>query len=260
MVDRIYRQKASREEYSIVYKFLNVLLFSMRILSIETSGRWSGYSIVEEDKVQEEVILLSRNLSSFFLSYLERSLKRLKITVRDLDLLAVSTGPGSFTGLRVGLSIGKAFSLSHNIPLVGIPTPQVVREGVAFSSLPVLVLLGCRRDAVYVFLYQKEDSQWKEVINGEVVEIHNLGKRIGRQKVLVCGEGFLLYEDKIREVLKDSGEFLPSPNNFSRPSHLAFLARKIKGRCKWEEGLSLSPLYMNFPRIGDKNGSIQGIS
>ncbi|NOZ64674.1 MAG: tRNA (adenosine(37)-N6)-threonylcarbamoyltransferase complex dimerization subunit type 1 TsaB [Caldiserica bacterium] len=232
----------------------------MKILSIETSGRWSGYSLVEGDKVQEEVIFLSRNLSSFFLSYLEKSLRRLKMGVKDLDLIAVSTGPGSFTGLRVGLSIGKAFSLSHHIPLVGIPTPRVVREGVSFSSLPIMVLLGCRRDAVYVFLYKKEGSQWNEVISGEVVEINNLGKTVGGQKVLVCGEGFLLYEDKIREILKDSGEFLPSPNNFSRPSQLAFLAREIGEKSKWEEGLSLSPLYMSFPRIGDRNGPIQRIT
>ena len=224
----------------------------VRILSIETSGRWGGYAIVEEDEIKEEVTFLSRNLSSIFLSSLESSLRRLNVAVRDLDLIAISTGPGSFTGLRIGLSIGKAFSFAYHIPLVGIPTPYVIRENIPFSPLPVLVLIGCRREEVYIFLYKREDNQWKEIISGEIVKICDLKKKIKEEKVILCGEASLLYREKIKKILEDSVEFLPYSHSLPRPSCLAYLAHGMK-ESRWEDGLSLSPLYISFPRIGSKN-------
>ena len=204
--------------------------------------------MVEDRRIKREVIFPSYRLSSVFLPSLQKAFRETLINIKDIDIIAVSTGPGSFTGLRIGMSIGKSLSLSQHIPLIGIPTPYIIRENVPFPRYPLLILIGARKGEVYTFLYRKERENWEEIIREEITKIQDLKGRIRERKFIAVGEGALKYKEQIKENLGEKVEFLPFPQNIPRPSNLAFLAEKEK--IDFEKGLSLSPIYIGLPRIG----------
>lgn len=132
----------------------------MKILAVDTSTRHLSIAITEGDK-----ILASRNvrpkkdLSLTITFDIERALQKANVRLHDLDAFVVGLGPGSFTGLRVGFSMMKAFIMVTEKPVVGIPSLDVVAMNVkAVKSSRICVVNDARRGLVYSALYEKRDG------------------------------------------------------------------------------------------------------
>lgn len=151
-------------------------------------------------------------------------LDSLKLKIDDIDLYGVSIGPGSFTGLRIGVATVKAFAHLFNRPLVGVST----LEGLAFN-LPhneiVVPMIDARRERVYTGIYTWEKGKIKTIMEPDVIEIDELLKILGKyEKVVVNGDGSSLYRDKIKDILKDKVLFATIGQNSCKASSIGELA------------------------------------
>jgi tRNA threonylcarbamoyladenosine biosynthesis protein TsaB len=175
------------------------------ILSVETASRQGSVSVSKGNRELSFAIGNAKTShSNTLLRDIDKVLKESRISLSDIGLLAAAAGPGSFTGLRIGLATIKALAVTLNLPCIGIPTLQAVARAAGKSKASV-ALLPAGRGEVF--------AQMLSVSHG-VVELdrpahlspRELFERYGSQsQILWCGEGAHLYRDKIQEWAADRG-------------------------------------------------------
>jgi tRNA threonylcarbamoyladenosine biosynthesis protein TsaB len=230
------------------------------ILAVDTSTRTLSIAISDTKKILGEVCLdTDLRHSEIFLEQLDLLLKKRKVSLKDLTKIVCSTGPGSFTGIRVGLSACRTLSQILGLPLVGICTLDVLSEGVknfggmkAGKKILVCPIIGNQQDEVYTALYElrnqrdlKKITPYVSISIGELTDKLAARCRLSSSPVVFIGDAVALYKDLIKSKLKNKAVFLK--DNFSKPkaSILAILGQKIKG-VNYEK---VKPLYVKSPRI-----------
>jgi tRNA threonylcarbamoyladenosine biosynthesis protein TsaB len=215
----------------------------MKILSIETSTRVGSVAIIEDEHLIAEYILnVVSTHSERLLPSIDQILKDSQLTVRDIEGFAVSLGPGSFTGLRIGISTVKGLALAAEKGVVGVPTLDVLAHNLMFTRLLVCPLLDARKGEVYTALYQGDGSGKLEKLTPDLaIKPEELLTRI-KEPVIFLGDGVEAYRDKLRSG-QDNCLFAPAYLNQPRASVLAKLGlEKFKqGHIFKEEGIQ--PLY-----------------
>ena len=127
----------------------------MRVLALETSTLAGGVALVDgEATVGEYTLNVRLTHSERLLSAVDRLLVDASWAPADLDGIAVAVGPGSFTGLRIGLSTAKGLALAASLPIAPVPTLDAMAATLPFASLPVCPVLDARRDEVYASRYR----------------------------------------------------------------------------------------------------------
>ena len=215
------------------------------LLAIDTSTRVTGVALYDGVHVLGESVWSGGNYHTVELApAIAQLMERVRVKVSDLEVLAVATGPGSFTGLRIGLALAKGLALARHLPMIGIPTLDVLALGQTVRENGILAaVLRAGRGRLAVGWYHEVNSAWQ--INGqfEVLPIEALGRRMQRP-TLVCGE--LTEEERRLLGRKRVNVILASPaQSLRRPSFLAELAWR-----RWEAGqlddpTSLSPIYLH---------------
>ncbi len=216
----------------------------MRILSLDTSTLVSTCSLIENDKVIGEYSL-SRDMSHSekLVPMIKSLLDELEIKIKDIDLFAVATGPGSFTGLRIGLATIKAFAHVLDKPVVGVSSLEALAYNLPYNKI-VVPMMDARRNRVYTAIYKFED-ELVNIMEAQAIDIDVfLDELDSYDEVLVNGDGSLVYKDKIKERLGKKVKFATAANNYSRASSVAELAK-----FKYEAGYvddfySLTPDYL----------------
>jgi tRNA threonylcarbamoyladenosine biosynthesis protein TsaB len=172
-----------------------------------------------------------------------QALSRPGAQVADLQALAVAIGPGSFTGLRIGLALAKGMALAHHLPLIGIPTLDVLAQAQPFSDLPLAAVLRAGRNRLAVGWYQVIHDRWKSSGKIEVLTAAELAQSIQRP-TQVCGE--LTDEERRLLARKRKNVLLSSPaQSARRPAILAEI-----GWQRWQAGqvddpATLAPIYLH---------------
>ena len=183
--------------------------------------------------------------SEKLLSSIDLLLTESELDVSDVKKVAVSKGPGSFTGLRIGISTAKGLALGLDVPLVGVPLTTCYYTRVQNYDGPVYTLIKDRRKLIY---YAGFDSSGEKVDSEESIPIDDLEGRIDRQfggsekPVLIVGDAVPEHRDALTEldnVILSEGEL-----NYPSGLQVAFLGEAIEE----EEGIeSLEPLYAQRP-------------
>lgn len=208
----------------------------MNILAIETSGKSFSLAVSINGKLKQEVFWSTGlNHSEKLVPALDKLLKKTKLTVGDIDKIAVSTGPGSFTGIRVGLSCARAIAQSMEIPLVGINTLEILRAGIPLKGdYAVIPAIDALRNEVFV-LNKKTGRPEIQAISDFVS-----GLRKSKAEVCVAGSAALTYFKELTETLNEKLIFGSDEMNYPRAGILAGLADKLKGS-KYDR---IEPLYI----------------
>lgn len=127
------------------------------LLAIETSTQWSSVALLRADFVIAEMgVMIQKDHSGPLASRIERMLAETGTDVRDIGAVAVSRGPGSFTGLRVGVGFAKGFITGSLRRLYAVGTLETVAAGVIHSQLPICAMLDARKGEVYAALFSRE--------------------------------------------------------------------------------------------------------
>ena len=182
----------------------------MKILGIETATNLCAAAIVENSTVLTEHSSDSPHVhSEKLISIIDQCLDDSKLTINSIDGIAVSIGPGSFTGLRIGLSVAKGLSYASGKPLAAVSTLKgLARYGVAQNSIQqiefILPLLDARRDEVYMALYRVDGKDLHEVIPSSAMSVAHLMNQLPTNtKILILGDG----AEKFEQILKKADNY-----------------------------------------------------
>jgi len=216
----------------------------MRVLGIETSTGVEGVAVVEGERLLGEWTLsLPQSHSVRLLPSIDGLLKSLGMRIADVEGVAVSIGPGSFTGLRIGLSTAKGLCLSLGKPLVGVPTLQAL--ALPFSPSPYLLcpLIDARRGELFFSLYQGLGKGLKELLPPQVLPPEEVLRRVRGEEVILVGDGALLHKEFFMKELGPKAHFPPPPFHHPRASAVAFLGLSRLREGQEDDLLTLTPLY-----------------
>ena len=216
------------------------------LLAIDTSTRNVGIALYDGIRVISEIIWSSHDYHTIELTpAINEILHRAGIKIKDIELCAVASGPGSFTGLRIGMAVAKGLALANHIPMIGIPTLDIVAESQPTSlGLPLVTTLQAGRGRLAVGWYVADNGQWQLNPPIEIMDAQQLSRLI-HEPTLVCGE--LNEEQQHTLARKYKNVILISPaHSVRRPSLLAELAWR-----RWQVGdvddpATLSPTYLNL--------------
>ena len=162
-------------------------------LSIDTSTRYAGVCLSQQGAVVAEYSWFSRqNHSVELLPAVERLLKAVDITTRDLTCIVIAIGPGGFSALRVGMSAAKGLGIALDIPLVALNTLDVEADPYRRLQMPVCALLDMGRGEAAAALYGQDQGVWRKLDQERIVSPEELCDGV-RQPTLFCGEGIALF-------------------------------------------------------------------
>jgi tRNA threonylcarbamoyladenosine biosynthesis protein TsaB len=213
------------------------------LLAVDTSTAQLGLAVYDGSQVMGEYAWRSSQRHTVELApAIFELLTRCGLTMDDVRALGVALGPGSFTSLRVGLSLVKGFALARNLPLIGIPTLDVLAAAQPLSKLPLLAAIQAGRGRLAAGWYKRSKGRWQAKGAARVVTAKVLLEEVKRP-VIVCAE--LSAEE--RELLAGNTEIqLVSPaNSVRRPAVLAEQAW-----IRWQAGdvddrAALAPIYLH---------------
>jgi tRNA threonylcarbamoyladenosine biosynthesis protein TsaB len=171
-------------------------------------------------------------------------LAKTRLKPAELGALAVALGPGSFTGLRIGLALAKGLALAQEIPLIGVPTLDILAAGQPILPLPLAAVLQAGRGRLAVGWYQAIEQEWKSASQVEILTPQELSERI-QSPTWVCGE----FTEEERRLLsrKRKNVLLASPAlSLRRPAFLAELAWKRWQAGQVDDPASLAPIYLHY--------------
>jgi len=161
----------------------------MRVLAVETSTLSGGAALLDGEWVVGEYVLDVRvTHSERLLTAIDQLLTDAGWSARDLEGLAVAVGPGSFTGLRVGLSTVKGLALALSIPVAAVPTLDAMAATLPFAALPVCPVLDARKREVYASLYRWDGLAMRREWDYLAIAPDDLARRLD-EPVIVLGDG-----------------------------------------------------------------------
>ncbi len=215
------------------------------LLAVDTSTQWIGLAVYQDEQILSEEVWQSRTHHSIELSpAIERILKRSGITVGDLSVIAVATGPGSFTSLRIGMAVVKGLALGLRIPVIGIPTLDILAAGVPVQPIRMAAVLQAGRGRLAVGMYKAMDGRWQGQGNLEVMTPAELEQFI-KKPTLVCGE--LTVDERKTLARRWRNVVLASPAvSVRRPAYLAELAWKRWLTMDVDDVVSIAPTYLHY--------------
>ena len=215
------------------------------LLAMDTSTRVLGVALYDGSRVVSESSWQSLDHHTVELSpAITDALKRAGIGVKDVRVVAVTTGPGSFTGLRIGMALAKGFALSCHIPLIGIPTLDVLAAAQPVNGTTLVAALQVGRGRLAVCWYKPVKGEWQASSPVTILTAQELSRKI-QKPTLVCGE--LIPEEQQLLSRKRKNVHLVSPaNSLRRPAFLAELAWKRWRSGKLDNPATLSPLYIHY--------------
>lgn len=216
----------------------------MLILGLDTATPWGTIALGEPEEIFFEITLKSgKGGGEYLLSLLDHFFAKSGKELGEVDLIATGTGPGSYTGIRVGLAAVSGLAEGLKIPVIGINTLQVIAENCIQAAEWVAVVLDARRDFVYTALYQNGSQGLTEYWKPSYSDITGFAKKLtDLPGFMVCGDGSKLYRDTFSKI---SGVTI-SPTHWDRP--VATNLIRIAAR-QWRSGmkrdlLNLSPSYL----------------
>jgi tRNA threonylcarbamoyladenosine biosynthesis protein TsaB len=215
------------------------------ILAIETATLVSGVAVAEENKLLAELSLQTRlTHSEVLLPHIQKILAMTKLNKKDLSAVAVSIGPGSFTGLRIGLATAKTLAYALDIPLVGVPTLTSLSYNVFAPDALIVPTLDAQKGNVYAAAYAWEEGSLKEIEAATVASFDDVLARAenAAKKVVLLGEGAVKYRAKAENAKNVC--LAPLHSIMPRAASCAFLAQDRLKRGIIDSVMDLEPCYI----------------
>lgn len=216
------------------------------LLSIDTTTLVSTVAISTPDKLLAEItVQVKKTHSERLLPHIQELLALADVTKDNITGLAVSIGPGSFTGLRIGLATAKALAYTWKIPLVGVPTLEALAYGCPAPGVVLSPLIDAQKGNVYQALYRFEKGNLVEIMSPRVIHHEVALTELAQQDapVLVMGEGAVMYADKIAAT-GGKVELAPPHVVIPRAGSVAGLGRHMLEKGIHHDIMTLEPYYI----------------
>lgn len=190
-----------------------------RLLLVDTATPTGSVALSQGEKLLGEIVLSGpANHTDHLLGNIDELLRGVGLAIGDMDGFGVVLGPGSFTGLRVGVATIKGLALATGKPVVGVTSLAALAWRLPFAALPVCPLLDARKGEVYAALYQWTGEEFSPLLSPCVLPPDRWLARLSND-VLFIGDGAQSYRGLIEERLGERAHFAPWPAHACRASN-----------------------------------------
>ena len=223
----------------------------MRILAIDTSASPVSAALTEDDELLGEFYLNIRTThSQTLMPIIEALLKTAGMSVSDIDTVAVNAGPGSFTGIRIGIATVKGLTMPLGIPCASVSTLEAMAYQLPYSDGIVCAVMDARCSQVYNALFRLSDGKPERITEDRAVSIEQLFdelKEIKNKTIYLVGDGAGLCCNTFGNKL-DSIELVPQNLRFQHAYGTARAARVLAYSNRLCTSDELMPVYLRLPQ------------
>jgi len=217
----------------------------MKILALDTTTKTLCLALCVDGKLYEYSLETGRNLSELLIPTIQRVIGALGLKIADIDYFACGLGPGSFTGMRIGLATIKGLSIVGNKPIIGISTLDILAKNSDIKDRLIITAVDARRGLIYCSSYKYAKGALKRQSPYSLLTLDELIKRFCSRAVIL-GDAAALYKDKFLARMKDAlvldkDFWCPKAHNLM---DLALL--KIKAK-QFTSALNVKPIYL-YPK------------
>lgn len=221
----------------------------MIILGLDTSGPACSVALTKDGQlIQELVMNTALTHSETLMPSIEKVMDGANARVSDLDAIAVIAGPGSFTGVRIGVCAGRALAHAGNLPVCRIDSLEALTAGAPNARGIVCPILDARRMQVYsaAFCVSAEGKPGR-ILEDDARKLADFLEILPKDEELYfTGDGVAVHENAIREILGGRAHFAPVHARILRASSACFLAEDKKD--EWMKYDRLTPIYLRAPQ------------
>ncbi len=216
----------------------------MKVLALETATMAGSIAIVDDkDLIGEVKININVAHAERLMNSVDWLLKTSSVSIKEIDAFAISIGPGSFTGLRIGISTVKGFSYATRKPIVPISTLDAFAGTLPFCTYLICPMLDARKNEVYTGLYKWEDDLCRKVIPENAISPGDFLKVI-KEPTVFMGDGAKKYKNLIIDTLQTNAIFAPAAKMSPSASSVAEIAIEKLKEGITADPVSLTPFYI----------------
>jgi len=217
----------------------------MNLLAIDSSNHVLGVAIMKNEQVIGEIVTnLIKNHSPRLMPAIEKVMADVGMKVEELDRIAVAKGPGSYTGIRIGITTAKTLAWALNIPIVGVSSLEILAYQGRFFEGYICPFFDARRGLVFTGLYKWEDNQLISVYEDKNIMMETVLEKLKSEgkSVLFLSPDIEEFSDRIKEVLGESAVIPNGPYHIASPSHLGLASLNYEADSTHE----LTPSYLRM--------------
>ncbi len=212
----------------------------MNILAVDTSSIFASCAILCENEIKSEVVINNGLVhSKSIMPMIESALNQAQLDINQIDLFAVCAGPGSFTGVRIGVCAIKGLAYANSKPCVQINTLDCLSANVLSQDI-ICPIMDARRGQVYCAAYLNSER----IFDYSACSIEDLCTFLNGRKTVFVGDGIEVNKEYVLSVMGDNAAFAPPHLAYTRASAAAYLALNAK-QVSAEE---LSAIYLRRPQ------------
>ena len=221
----------------------------MKLLAIDTTGQTASVAVLEDDTLLAEyTINYHMTHSQTIMPMIEQICNMIKLNKNEIDYIACSCGPGSFTGLRIGAATAKGLALGLDISVVAVPTLDALAYNIFDTSAVICPIMDARRQQVYTAFYQWNEGEFCRITEYDALPIQSVIEKAKdyQKKVVFLGDGVVVH----KELLLPQKNFVLSPihSNLQRASSMGALAMKQIAKGDVIKSSELELIYLRKPQ------------
>ena len=220
----------------------------MNLLAMDTSGPVAGVCLVKDDQIVYEAMAINRFTHSVsMMPMVEEAFSHTGLKIEQMDALAVTVGPGSFTGVRIGVSTVKGLAHGAEKPCIPVDALEALASSVPYYSGIVCPIQDARAGQVYGAAFQY-DGELDRLMPDEALKLEEYVAKIQTlgDRFWFTGDGLAPHKEAIVRLLGDKATFAPVHLAYLRPAAVAHRAMQLKDQAV--NYLSLEPLYLRAPQ------------
>ncbi|HEY83072.1 MAG TPA: tRNA (adenosine(37)-N6)-threonylcarbamoyltransferase complex dimerization subunit type 1 TsaB [Dehalococcoidia bacterium] len=217
----------------------------MKILGIDTSGYANAIGVIDGDQILADLVFEARADSlEKIVANIDFALEKAGLTLEDIQGFGVGLGPGSWTGIRVGVTVGKVLAYGTGKPVCGVPTLEVLAYNAqGRGGLICPVISAGAGDTIYAALYRRKGGTVSRITEYYVGDVQGLSQILKEPAILV-GTGVEAYRQRLKQALGSPDVEIEMKEDVPRGAAVALLAAARLERGQSDDVLSLTPLYL----------------
>ncbi len=221
----------------------------MRVLALDSSGLVASVAIVEDDNLLGEyTINYKKTHSQTLLPMLDEVVKMIELDLSTIDAIAVASGPGSFTGLRIGSATAKGLGFALEKPIVSVPTVDAMAYNLWGTTEQICPLMDARRQQTYTGLYEFVGDAFEVLHPQCAVGIDEIIQKVNesQRNTIFLGDGVDTFSSYIEEHCTVAYRFAPAHMNKQRAASVAVLGSRLFAQGKEEPAKDHKPDYLRL--------------
>ena len=216
----------------------------MRILTIDTTTNLGSVALVEDDILVGQLDLnLPLTHNQRLINALKTLLDFINITLDAVDVFAVIRGPGSFTGVRIGVATAKGLAYALGKPLIGVNGLDAIAHNFPYTPYLICPIIDARKRQVFTAFYEAKNGQIKRISDYQSITPESLLKGL-RRKTIFAGTGVGIYQEIIKKKMKDRCFFPPAQLQRIHPQIIAHLAQEALTQGEESDPIAVVPFYI----------------